>query len=115
MAHLTFVEWAFAAAIVLVALSIRGSAGFGGQAVAVPLLALMIPLPTALSVMVVLAVLSALGQLRRDWRKISWFEIRRLIPYSIAGVLLGLSLLESLDLAVLVRAFGVFVMLYGCF
>jgi len=112
---LTALEWIFLGLVVLVALSVRGSAGFGGQAVAVPLLALVIPLPEALAVMVVLAVLSALGQLRRDWRRIAWPEIRRLLPYSVVGVLIGLYLLERIDLAVLVKAFGAFVILYGLF
>lgn len=115
MESLSVLEWVFAALVVVVAVAVRGTAGFGGQAVAVPLLALVLPLTTALAAMVVLTVLSALGHLRRDWSKIVWSEIRRLLPYSIAGVLVGLFLLGHLDLRVLVKAFGVVVLLYGCF
>ena len=91
------------------------SAGFGGQAIAVPLLALILPFQMVLSAIVVLTVLSAIGHLRRDWSKIDWREIRRLLPYSVLGVLAGLFLLERLDIRVLTRAFGVFVILYACF
>ena len=105
----------FAALVVVVGLSVRGTAGFGGQAVAVPLLALVLPLTTALTVMVVLAVLSGLGHLRRDWSRIAWAEIRRLLPFSIVGVLAGLYLLGQLDIRVITRAFGVVVLLYACF
>jgi uncharacterized protein len=115
MESLSIPEWLFAALVVVVALSVRGSAGFGGQAVAVPLLALILPLSTALAVMVVLAVLSALGHLRRDWPKIAWAEIRRLLPYSVIGVLIGLYLLKHLDVGLLVKAFGIVVILYACF
>ena len=48
----------------------RGTAGFGGQAVAVPLLALIMPLTTALAALVVLTAMSAVGHLRRDWPRI---------------------------------------------
>ena len=115
MESLSVLEWAFAALVVVLACAVRGGAGFGGQAVAVPLLALVLPLPTALAVMVALAVLSSVGHLRRDWRKIAWGEIRRLLPWSVLGVLAGLYLLERLDMGVLVKAFGAFVLLYGCF
>ena len=115
MEPLGALECAFAALVVTLACAVRGGAGFGGQAFAVPLLALVMPLGTALAVMVVLAVLSALGHVRRDWRKIAWAEIRRLLPYSVIGVLIGLYVLEQLDIGVLIKAFGVVVILYGCF
>jgi uncharacterized protein len=112
---LSVLEWAFAALVVVAACAVRGSAGFGGQAVAVPLLALVLPLTTALALMVVLAVLSSLGHVRRDWRKIAWAEIRRLIPYSVVGVLIGLYLLGQVDIRLLIKAFGVVVIFYACF
>jgi len=112
---LSVLDWIFAALVVVVACAVRGTAGFGGQAVAVPLLALVLPLSTALAAMVALMVLSAIGHLRRDRSKIAWAEIRRLLPYSVIGVLAGLYLLELLDIRVLIKAFGVVVLLYGCF
>jgi uncharacterized membrane protein YfcA len=112
---LDFIQLTFAALVVVVAYAVRGGAGFGGQAVAVPLLALILPLQVVLAAIVVLTVLSSVGHLRRDWSKIDWREIRLLLPYSVIGVLAGIFLLERLDIRVLTRAFGVFVMLYACF
>jgi uncharacterized membrane protein YfcA len=112
---LTALEAAFAALVVAAACAVRGGAGFGGQAVAVPLLALVLPLPTALAAMVVLAVLSSAGHLRRDWRKIVWGEIRLLLPWSVLGVFAGLYVLEQLDMRALVKAFGAVVILYAFF
>ena len=115
MESLSTIELAFAALVVTLAYAVRSGAGFGGQAVAVPLLALILPLQTVLAAIVVLTVLSSIGHLRRDWSKIDWREIRLLLPYSVIGVLAGVLLLDRLDIAVLTRAFGVFVMLYACF
>lgn len=115
MESLDFIQLTFAAIVVTVAYAVRGSAGFGGQAVAVPLLALILPLQVVLAAIVVLTLLSSVGHLRRDWSKIDWREIRLLLPYSVIGVLAGICLLERLDVGVLTRAFGVFVMLYACF
>jgi len=112
---LSVIELVFAAFVVVLAYAVRGSAGFGGQAIALPLLALVLPFQLVLSAIVLLTVLSAVGHLRRDWAKIDWQEIRMLLPYSVAGVIAGLYLLEWLDIRILTRAFGVFVMLYACF
>lgn len=108
-------DYAFAAIVVTVAYAVRGTAGFGGQAIAVPLLALVLPLQTVLASIVVLTSLSSFGHFRRDWSRIAWIEIRRLLPFSVLGILAGLYLLERLDFHVLMKAFGVFVILYGCF
>lgn len=105
----------FAALVVVLAYAVRGTAGFGGQAIAIPLLTLVFPLPLVLAAIVVLTVLSSFGPWRRDWRKIDWGEIVRLLPYTVAGVLAGLYLLAQLDVPTLTRAFGAFVILYACF
>lgn len=112
---LNLFELVFSAAVVVVAFAVRGTAGFGGQVIAVPLLALVLPLQLVLSAIVVLTGLAALGHLRRDWPRIEWAEIRRLLPFSMIGVICGLYLLRLLDFHALLRAFAVFVILYGCF
>jgi uncharacterized membrane protein YfcA len=114
MAELGPLELVFAAFVLVVAYAVRGTAGFGGQAVAVPLLALVLPLPVMVSAVVVLTALASFGNWR-DRGRIDWREIGRLLPYTIAGVLAGLILLDRVDVAILTRAFGVFVLLYGCF
>lgn len=114
MAELGTSELVFAALVLVVAYAVRGTAGFGGQAVAVPLLALVLPLPVMVSAVVVLTALASFGNWR-DRKRIDWREIGRLLPYTIAGVLAGLVLLDRVDLVILTRAFGVFVLLYACF
>ncbi len=108
-------ELVFAALVLVVAYAVRSSAGFGGQVVAVPLLALVLPLPVMVSAVVVLTVLASFTHWARDWRHIEWREIARLLPYTLIGIFAGLYLLEQVEIRVLTRAFGVFVILYGCF
>ena len=115
MESLGALELAFAALVLVVAYAVRGTAGFGGQAVAVPLLALVLPLPVMVSAVVVLTALASLGHWLRDWGRIDWREIARLLPYTVLGILAGLYLLEQVDVRVLTRAFGGFVILYACF
>jgi hypothetical protein len=115
MEALGALELVFAAFVLVVAYAVRGTAGFGGQAVAVPLLALVLPLPVMVSAVVVLTALASLGHWLRDWARIEWREIARLLPWTAMGVLAGLYLLEQVDVRVLTRAFGVFVILYACF
>jgi uncharacterized protein len=115
MSSLGPAELVFAALVLVVAYAVRSSAGFGGQVVAVPLLALVLPLPVMVSAVVVLTVLASFTHWVRDWRHIDWREIVRLLPYTFAGIFAGLYLLQEVEIRVLTRAFGVFVILYGCF
>ena len=108
-------ELAFSAGVLIVAYAIRGATGFGGPAIAVPLLALVMPLQLFVPAIVILTAFSAIGQLCSDWHRIAWTEIRRLLPASVAGMLVGLYLLQRVDIRFLLKGFGGFVVLYGCF
>ncbi len=115
MGSLDAAELVFAALVLVIAYAVRSGAGFGGQVVAVPLLALVLPLPVMVSAVVVLTVLASFTHWARDWRHIEWREIARLLPYTLAGIFAGLYLLQEVELRALTRAFGVFVILYACF
>ena len=105
----------FCALVVTLAFAVRGGAGFGGGAIAVPLLALVLPLQVAVPAVSVLNMLSSIGHGIRDWRKIVWSEILRLIPFTLLGVGMGLYLLAQLDPKPLAKALGVFVILYAVY
>jgi len=108
-------ELAFAALVLVTAYAVRGTAGFGGQTLAVPLLVLVLPLPTVVSTVVVFTMMSSIGHWMRDWRRISWREIARLLPYSLAGVLAGLYVLHQVEMRTLIRILGVFIIFYSIF
>jgi uncharacterized membrane protein YfcA len=115
MEALAPVQLVFCALVVTAAFAVRGTTGFGGNAIAVPLLTLMLPIQMVLAVMTILVVFSSLGHWVKDWRKIVWREILRVAPFTLTGVLVGLHLFQTLDARTLTRAFGVFVMAYAVF
>lgn len=115
MEGLGFFQLAFAALVVMLAFAVRGTTGFGGGAIGVPLLALVLPIHIVIPVITVLTIFSSLGHWLKDWRRIVWREILRVAPFTLTGVLLGLYLFRELDPRTLTRAFGVFVIAYAIF
>ncbi|MBS1219087.1 MAG: hypothetical protein H6R21_2220 [Proteobacteria bacterium] len=115
MEQLSMWQLVFSAAVVTVAFAVRGGTGFGGGAIAVPLLALVFPLQVTVPVVTVLNMLSSIGQGVVDWRSIVWREIRRILPGSLLGVFLGVWLLTLFDPQPLGRALGIFVVLYAVY
>lgn len=108
-------EIVFAALVLVIAYAVRGAAGFGGQAIAVPMLALVLPLQTVVPAITVLTALSSFTYWRRDRYKIEWGEIARLLPFTLIGVAAGLYVFQQVDPRTLTRAFGGFVILYALF
>ncbi len=104
-----------AAVALMAAYAVRGTAGFGGQTVAVPLLTLLMPITIVVPAVTVLTVVSSVVHWLQDWSKIAWREIARLMPFTLLGVLIGLYLFDRFDSRTLTRALGIFVMLYACF
>lgn len=115
MEGLGFFQLAFAALVVMLAFAVRGTTGFGGGAIGVPLLALVLPIHIVIPVITVLTIFSSLGHWLKDWRRIVWKEIVRVAPFTLSGVLGGLYLFRELDPRTLTRAFGVFVIAYAIF
>ena len=106
---------AFAALVLLVAYTVRGIAGFGSGLIAIPLLALALPLTLVVPMVVLLDFLGSASQGIRNRRAVSWRDLLPLLPFTVCGVLLALWLLDSLDAALLRRALGVFVIAYGAY
>ncbi len=115
MESLSLPQIIFCALVIMVAFAVRGGAGFGGGAVAVPLLSLVFPVPVTVPVVTVLNMLSSVGHGMLDWRKIVWEEIWRILPGSLLGVFVGIYLLTLLDPRPLGRALGVFVVIYALY
>jgi uncharacterized membrane protein YfcA len=99
--------------VIVLAYSIRGSAGFGG--VTVPLLALILSMKVVVPMITVLGLLSSGAILARDYRYIAWREALRILPACLIGVLVGLYFFATLDARTLARALGVMVLAYGSY
>lgn len=115
MVELGVLQLVFCAIVVTVAFAVRGGAGFGGGAIAVPLLALVFPVQVTVPVVTVLNMLSSVGHGIAGWRSIAWREILRILPGSLLGVFAGLWLLTLMDPQPLAKALGVFVVFYALY
>lgn len=115
MEQLSLWQLLFCVIVVTLAFAVRGGTGFGGGAVAVPLLALVFPVQVTVPVVTVLNMLSSIGHGIADWRRIVWRQIWRILPGSLLGVFAGLYLLSRIDPRPLGRALGVFVVAYALY
>jgi uncharacterized membrane protein YfcA len=106
---------ALAALIVAVAYVIFGLTGFGSTVVAVPLLALLLPLKFAVPLMMLLDLAATLMLGARLRRGIRVDEVAWLIPFILAGMALGLTLLIQVAEGALLLGLGAFVLLYATY
>jgi uncharacterized membrane protein YfcA len=104
--------------VVFVATLFRSAFGFGEALIAVPLLALFIPLKVAAPVAVLVSITIAAVVVAQDWRKIHVRSAGWLVVSSLAGIPVGLVLLASghqqtmkIVLAILIIAFAVYSLL----
>lgn len=100
-------------AVLFLATVIRSALGFGEALVAVPLLALVIPVEVAAPVAVMVSVTVALVAVIQDWRKIHLRSAALLVISTMAGIPLGLWMLKAapehvvkLILAIVIMAFS---------
>ena len=106
---------AFSAIVLFVAYVVRGIAGFGSGLISVPLLALFFPLQIVVPIIVLLDYVGSASQGLRNRKLIAWREQLPLVPFTLIGVGLGLSLLQSLNSATLAQALGVFIIVYAVY
>ncbi|MPZ46922.1 MAG: TSUP family transporter [Betaproteobacteria bacterium] len=108
-------QLAFCALVIVAAFAVRGTAGFGGGAVAVPLMALALPVQVVVPVVAVLNLLASTGHATRHRRLVLWREVAYTIPFTAIGVAGGVYLLNELDAALLRKGLGLFVVAYAVF
>jgi uncharacterized membrane protein YfcA len=99
--------------VVFVATLIRSTFGFGEGLIAVPLLALILPVEIAAPVVVLLSITIAAVVVVQDWRKIHVRSTGWLLAPTFVGIPLGIALLRSVHqngvkaaLAILIIAFS---------
>jgi uncharacterized membrane protein YfcA len=99
--------------VLFVASFVRSALGFGEALIAVPLLALAMPVEVAAPVAVLLSITVAVLVLATDWREVQFGSARRLVLATLVGTPLGLALLIAVPgalvkglLAALIIAFS---------
>lgn len=92
-----------------------GITGFGAAPVIIPVLAHFVPLPDAVALCTILDVTSGLMLGFHTHRHADWGELRWLLPFSLLGVVLGVTLLVQLPRDASLLALGVFVCAYAVY
>jgi len=105
----------FPASVLFFAYLIRGVAGFGSALIAVPLLALTLPLTIVVPLVVFLDYVGSTSQGIKNRESIRWSEILPLLPFSIIGVTVSLFVMESVRPEMLSVALGGFVILFAAY
>jgi len=113
--ELSISHFAVIASILFGAYFVRAVTGFGSALVAVPLLALLLPLSLVVPLIVTLDVIAALALslLDNPWRTVAWDELGRLIPAAVLGVALGVTLLVGLPEPWLLGGLGLVIIVFG--
>lgn len=103
----------YAAPILLAAYFIRGISGFGSGLVAVPLLAMQLPLTFVVPLILLTDFTASLVLGGLHFGKVAWPEIRRLLPPGLVGVAAGTLLLVSLPKTPMLIGLGSFIILFA--
>ena len=101
------------AAILLVAYLIRGITGFGSGLIAVPLLALFLPLKFVVPLVLLLDFTASTVLGGVTFKRVRWRELQVLVPFAMIGILIGTHLLVRVPQTPLLIALGLLVMLFG--
>ncbi|HYZ40745.1 MAG TPA: sulfite exporter TauE/SafE family protein [Stellaceae bacterium] len=97
------------------AFAVRSAAGFGAVLIALPMLAFVMPVPTAVSVTTALTAITSVHQVGRHWRRAAWAHFAVIAFYSAIGIGIGFYFINLLDEHQLRRGLGVFLILYALY
>ncbi len=115
LSQLPAAHLALCAGSVLTAYFIRGIVGFGSGLIAIPLLALVLPLPVVVPAIALTDYLASASQGVGSRRAILWASLWPLLPFMLVGVLTALWLFHRVDPGLLSRALGAFVIAYALY
>ena len=106
---------ALAPVAVLAAYIIFAVSGFGSTLIAIPLLAHIFPLKFAVPVVVILDAAASFSQGIRLRHGLNKRDVLPLLPFLVAGMLIGVSILVSVPGDILLPILGAFVAAYGLY
>jgi uncharacterized protein len=106
-------DYLYIGTVLLVAYFIRGISGFGSGLVAVPLLALKLPLTFVVPLILLTDFTASLLLGGLNFSRVDWQEVRRLILPGLLGVLCGTLLLVSMPAKPMLIGLGSIVILFA--
>jgi uncharacterized membrane protein YfcA len=101
--------------VIFIATIFRSAFGFGESLVAVPLLALWIPLNVAVPLSVLISITIAAIVVIQDWKKIHIRSAGGLIGFTLIGIPIGLLLLVKTDERIVKVFLGVIISLFSIY
>lgn len=105
----------YVVAVVVIATLIRSALGFGEALVAVPLLALRVPVQVAAPLAVLVSITVAAIVVVQDWRHVQLRSAGWLVLATLAGIPIGLALLTRLDARLVKGALGVVILAFALY
>lgn len=112
---LSITQYSLALSILIIAYTFRGVTGFGSGLISIPLLALFIPLTFVVPFISILDISASIIHVIHTRQHVSWKVIFRAVPFAIIGVVFGLFIIKSFNTLILVKALGVFVILFALY
>src|SRR5215510_12504376 len=101
--------------VIFVGYTIFGATGFGASPLTIPVLAHVLPLTFVLSLAALLDLSSALALGFHKRRQANTRELVTLLPFTLVGLTLGVTLLVRLPRTTAVLALGIFVCVYALY
>ena len=101
------------AAILFAATFVRSALGFGEALIAVPLLALVMPITVAAPIAALVSVTVAAAVVVQDWRHVEWTSAGRLVLATLAGIPLGLLLLTRAPEPIVKSVLALLILLFS--
>lgn len=106
-------ELLYMALVMLFAYVIKGMAGFGSGLLAVPLLALVMPITMVVPMLGLISYTGTIIQSYQHRKQVVWHDCFLVLPFALVGVLLAVWIFKTVELYWLNKALAVFVMSYA--
>ena len=113
LAGLPLVFWFVAPLTILFAYTVFGMSGFGSTVIAIPILANWLPLTYLVPLMALGDLVAAVAVGGANRRHASVPELKRLLPFMVLGIVLGVTALVNVPQAPLKIGLGIFAMAVG--
>ncbi len=104
---------ALVAGVVFIAYVAFGVSGFGSALIAVPIIAHVWPLTAVVPLFALFEIVAAVTVGGSHWKSVDRRELMTLVPFMLAGIAIGVTLLLSLPSPWLLVGLGAFVLCYG--
>jgi uncharacterized membrane protein YfcA len=112
---ISYTQYSLALFILIVAYTFRGVTGFGSGLISIPLLALFLPLTFVVPFISIMDISASIIHVIHTRKHVAWKVIFRAIPFAVFGVTFGLFIIKSINTLILVKALGVFIILFAIY